>query len=293
MDNKDFVDVDDDFMINQIKDDATWTIEHEEILVEWSDKAMCYGRLHSKSNLYFSYLNQWFTIPVIIMSILTGVGNFAFQKYDQNIQTIAINAIGGVNILSGIISTIGQSLKISELNEAHRVSSISWDKFYRNVKVELSKHPDERMSPIHMLKIFKEEFDRLMETSPPIKQEIIKEFKEIFTNIKDIEKIDQYKRLKKPEICDELISTNDFRHKWYKEIEASDSYNQNLAATKKRKMIEEKEVQFINFKDQFYQLNNRYPNEQESIDNLKDKIELKYLKNFIEKHSIINFDTLA
>lgn len=287
--DKDFIDNDDDFILDKIKDDASWTIEHEEILVEWSDKAMCYARLHSKSNLYFSYLNQWFTIPVIIMSILTGVGNFAFQKYDQHIQTIAINAIGGVNIFSGIISTIAQSLKISELNEAHRVSSISWDKFYRNVKVELSKHPDERMSPIHMLKIFKEEFDRLMETSPPIREQIIKEFKDILINIKDIEKIAQYKRLKKPEICDELISTNDFRHKWYKEIEASELYNQNLATNKKKKIIEEKEVLFINFKDQFYQLNNRYPIEQEIFDNLKDKIEVKYLRNFLDKHNIIDF----
>jgi hypothetical protein len=140
-----------------IESTCKWTQEHEEVLVEWGDKAMCYGRLHFKSNQYYSYLNKWFTIPVIILSILTGVGNFAFQKYDQDVQTIAINAIGGINILSGIISTIGQSLKIAELNEAHRVSAISWDKFYRNIKVELSKHPDERIDPISMLKIYKEE----------------------------------------------------------------------------------------------------------------------------------------
>jgi hypothetical protein len=278
MDNKDI----DALILDQIKDETTWTVNHEEILVDWSDKAMCYGRLHSKSNLYFSYLNQWFTIPVIILSILTGVGNFAFQKYNQDIQTIAINTIGGVNILSGIISTIGQSLKISELNEAHRVSSISWDKFYRNVKVELSKHPNERMNPIHMLKIFKEEFDRLMETSPPIRQDIIKDFKETFLNMKDFEKIEQYKKLKKPEICDELISTNDFRHKWYIEIDMNNSYNKNIDANNKKM-----EAQFINFKDQFYLLNNRYPMEQEIIDNLIDKIELKHLNNFIEKHNII------
>jgi hypothetical protein len=27
-----------------------WTTEHEQILVEWADKAMCYRWLHSRSN---------------------------------------------------------------------------------------------------------------------------------------------------------------------------------------------------------------------------------------------------
>ena len=37
-----------------------------------------------------------------------------------------------------------------------------------------------------------------------------------------------YKKLKKPEICDDLISIDDFRHKWYKEINTNDTYNINL-----------------------------------------------------------------
>ena len=72
--------------------------------------------------------------------------------------------VGGFNILAGIITTIQQFLKITQLNEAHRVSSIAWDKFYRNIKIELAKHPNERMDVVHMIKICKEEFDRLIET---------------------------------------------------------------------------------------------------------------------------------
>jgi hypothetical protein len=270
---------------DEMETTCKWTKEHEEVLVEWGDKAMCYGRLHFKSNQYYSYLNKWFTIPVIIMSILTGVGNFAFQKYNIEIQTIAINAIGGINILSGIISTIGQSLKIAELNEAHRVSSISWDKFYRNIKVELSKHPDERVDPISMLKMYKEEFDRLMEISPLIREDIIKEFKDTFTNMKDEDKLLMYKKLKKPEICDDLISVDDFRHKWYKENNTDDTYNINLISLKKKRQLEEKEkeILFLNFKTQFMHLNNREPLEYEIIDNLKEKIDIKNLHVFIDK----------
>ena len=57
-----------------------WSTEHENILIEWADKAMCYRWLHSKSNMLFSRLNAWYTIPVIVISTLTGTANFAQER---------------------------------------------------------------------------------------------------------------------------------------------------------------------------------------------------------------------
>jgi hypothetical protein len=85
-------------------------------------------------------------------------------------------AIGTINILIGISTTIQQYLKISELNESHRVSGISWDKFARNIRIEIAKDPDERMDAGQFLKICRAEFDRLMETSPSIDAKTVKEF---------------------------------------------------------------------------------------------------------------------
>ena len=34
-----------------------WTIEHEGILIEWADKAMCFKWLHSKAHDHYSSLN--------------------------------------------------------------------------------------------------------------------------------------------------------------------------------------------------------------------------------------------
>ena len=59
---------------------AEWTLEHEKILVEWADKAMCYRWLHSRSNSMYSSLNTWYTIPVIVISTLTGTANFAQER---------------------------------------------------------------------------------------------------------------------------------------------------------------------------------------------------------------------
>jgi hypothetical protein len=195
-----------------------WSSEHEAILVEWADKAMCYRWLHSKSNVKYSSMNTWFTIPVIIMSTLTGTANFAQNQIDIAYRNYATMAIGAVNLLAGILTTIQQFLKIGELNESHRASSISWGKFYRNIKVELTKAPAERVPVIQMLKISKEEFDRLMETSPALSEKIIQNFKATFSggeikldkNGKSIGLTDKqtaYIDLIKPEICDSLETT--------------------------------------------------------------------------------------
>ena len=278
-------------LLNNInKNDVEWTTEHEEILIEWADKAMCYRWLHSKSNSLYSSLNAWYTIPVIVISTLTGTANFAQTRVPIEYQNYFAMVVGGFNILGGIISTIQQFLKITQLNESHRVSGIAWDKFYRNVKIELAKHPSERMQPGQMLKMSKEEFDRLMETSPTIPDKIIKLFKSSFKNNKEFEKI------VKPEICDILISTDDYRNPWFndenKEKYEIETIRNKIAKEKRKKLINDTNTNLVKeFKKTFFNLNNRVPMDSEIIDNLKDKIELSVLTKLIEDLKSEQFET--
>ena len=75
-----------------------WTQEHEDILIEWADKAMCYRWLHSKAHALFSHLNTWYTIPVIILSTLTGTANFAQDRVPLHLQTYYVMLVGSLNI---------------------------------------------------------------------------------------------------------------------------------------------------------------------------------------------------
>ena len=205
-------------MKNKALHTSDWTREHESILVEWADKAMCFRWLHSKAHQSYAKMLMWFTIPVIIMSTTTGTANFAQDRVPIDYRSYVAMCIGAVNIFAGILTTIQQFLKVGELNEAHRVASISWDKFYRNTKVELAKSPTERTPVLHILKASKDEFDRLMETSPTISNSIIDEFKTTFsdgiTKIKGkFERNSLTKRqiayldLVKPEICGSMETT--------------------------------------------------------------------------------------
>lgn len=157
-----------------------WSDKHVDILVDWADKAMCYRWLHSKNTDKYKKLNALFTVPVIIMSTLTGTANFAYERVPIEMQSYYSMIVGGVNILAGIVTTIHNFLKISELNESHRVASIAWDKFHRKIKLEIAKSPEERSDVDIFLKNCSEEFDRLTETSPDIDESVLKIFKSTF-----------------------------------------------------------------------------------------------------------------
>ena len=271
--------------INQQQEDVTddynaeWNEQHEKILVEWADKAICYRWLHSKSRIKYNTKNTWFTIPVIIMSTLTGTANFAIDRIPEEYKGWYTVGVGSINIFAGILTTIQQFLKIPELNEAHRTSSISWDKFYRNIKLELAKSREERMLAFQMLKMSKEEFDRLMETSPPITESIIRRFNTTFSGGearvgKELnERQKSFNQLYKPEICDTLETTANFVYReTAQQIEKSktktlaDIVNRNKEYTKNYNIVN----QFIQtFKTEY----SREPSEDEIYDNLSNKID--------------------
>ena len=271
-----------------------WTEDHENILVEWADKAMCYRWLHGRSHQLYSRANTWFTIPVIIMSTLTGTANFAQEKFTDPTREYVVVAIGAVNILAGIITTIQQFLKISELNEAHRVSSLSWDKFYRNIKVELAKSPKERTPAIQILKSSKEEFDRLMETSPAISTKVTKLFKSEFScssNQKEKLKLEleerqvAYKSLKKPEICGTLESSKLSVYKGDKNMEKT-----IVSIEDARKHVEEKgnQSKIENIILEFQKTRLREPTNDEIIDELDNTVTTEMVE--LTKRKIIKND---
>lgn len=174
---------------NGKKKKQIWTEEQEKLLASWSEKASGYRWLHMRSEKLYRKRNYSFTIPVIILSTLTGTANFAMDSFvpEENKQ-IAMACVGGVNIFAGILSTLQNFLRYAELMEGHRVAEVSWSKFSREISVELALEPDMRKPAFDFLNVCRSEFDRLIEQSPTIDDSIIAQYNSKFMKKKKIKK---------------------------------------------------------------------------------------------------------
>ena len=163
-----------------------WTKEQEELLASWSERAAGYRWLHSRSEKLYRCRNYTFTIPVIILSTLTGTANFAMDSFvpEENKQ-MAMACVGGVNIFAGILSTLQNFLRYAELMESHRVCEVSWSKLSRDIAVELTLEPKMRKPAFDFLNVCRAEYDRLIEQSPPIDDDIIKKYKGEFSELEE------------------------------------------------------------------------------------------------------------
>lgn len=190
-----------------------WSIEKEILLVEWADIAQCYRWLNADSHRRYTTLHAWFTIPSIILSTFTGTASFVQNRSSiQYTQFI----LGTISLLIGLLSTIQQFLKVSELKENYRISAILWDKYARNIRIELTKAPNERMNAGNFMKTTRTDFDHLMETTPPISKRTIDDFKKQFKGVDGSDRRKSYDALKRPDILDKITTADNNRNQWFK-----------------------------------------------------------------------------
>jgi len=160
---------------------TVWGNSEEDLLAKWADKATCYRWMHEKAQKKFYSSNLYVTLPVIVLSTLTGTANFGMGSiFPENLQGVAQLGIGGVSLITGIISTIANFLEYAQKMEAHRGASISWGKLHRKIAVELSLPRSQREPCMEFLIVSRSELDRLIEQSPAVPDDIISEFKREF-----------------------------------------------------------------------------------------------------------------
>jgi hypothetical protein len=191
------------------KKPVKWSYDNEEIIAIWADQGKCLAWMYHRTHKYYANLNAWYTIPAI-----SGTASFAQASLPVEYQVYAPMLIGTINIVIGILTTIQQYLKIGELKESNKILAVAWDKFARNIAIELAKAPDERLDAGHFLKFSRQEFDRLMESGNAIPSHILRKFKTRFRG-KTPEEKENYDMINKPDVCDVIVSINANRHMWF------------------------------------------------------------------------------
>ena len=122
----------------------SWNDQHENILRQWGEAAGCYRFMNHRAYLMYKSLSMRFTLPVIVLSTITGTANFAQSTLPLSIQPAAPSVIGGLNLIAGLIATVMQFLKINELMENHRTAALAYGLLSRNIRLTLALPREER-----------------------------------------------------------------------------------------------------------------------------------------------------
>ena len=134
-------------------------------------------------------------LPVIVLSGVNGFVSGIGQSLPMDAGMLGIG-VGALSLGIGLLNTVGTYFGWAKRSEAHRMVGIQYGKIHRSVMIELALPRDERLNPNDMLKMVRDQMDRLHETAPQIPDTIIDQFREKFH--------DNTPEVSKPEITNGL-----------------------------------------------------------------------------------------
>lgn len=162
----------------QVRLSIEWTDTLEDYFAKIGEKAQGYSLLHKKGEELFAYRTTLIDLPVIILSTVCGTLSIGGQNiFPLDWVDIANKGVGALQIGVGVLNTIGTYFGWSKRAEAHRVSSLQYSRMSRFLRVELSLPREERMNCTELLKMVRNDWERLTEISPLIPNNLIEEFR--------------------------------------------------------------------------------------------------------------------
>lgn len=163
-------------LASEINRHIDWDESIENILSEIGDESQINAFMHKKAQAYYTTQNIKYQLPIIVLSALSGTGNFISANF-PDYSSIIILAVGGVSIFTSILSSVAQFLKVSQLSESHRMSYLSWEKFHSTIKFQLNKRRKNRDDLKDFISLIVPEYQRLKEISADIPKHICDQVK--------------------------------------------------------------------------------------------------------------------
>ena len=156
-----------------------WNQALEQLLITWAEKANGHAWLHSRCINHYKQKSLWITIPAAVFGYLAGtttlLGGESLNRQEWFRGIVGISAI-----IAGILSNLQQTFTYKELSEQHRIASLRFFAFFRDVSAELSLEYKHRANVLDYITLKRMELDKLYEQSPTIPQVIIDEFNDKF-----------------------------------------------------------------------------------------------------------------
>jgi hypothetical protein len=157
-----------------------WTKQQEQLLVQWAEKASGYAWLHTRCVNYFRHRNLYISIPASIFGYIAG----ATTLLANPVITPTIKGLIGISgIAAGLLTNFQEMFTFKEESEKHKISSLRYLSFFREISCELSMAQSHRSTPGDFINMKRLEFDKMLEQSPTIPQSIADLFNTKFSHL--------------------------------------------------------------------------------------------------------------
>jgi hypothetical protein len=164
----------------ELNENITWTPYLTEYFSETGERAACLSWLHQKSEAYYDKRKISVEWPAIVLSGIIGFGSVGSSSLFAGDTEMASMILGLMSLFVSILQTTGSFFQLSKRAENHRLSAVHYGKLHRFIAVEMRLPEKERIRPADFLKMVKDTYDRLQETSPVVPVPIINDFKHKF-----------------------------------------------------------------------------------------------------------------
>lgn len=166
-------------------EEISWNEALETLIGAEGEKCAGLAWLYSETERYYSKMNNYIALPVIVLSTLTGFISGSSGVIFGNPEVSSIG-IGGVSLFTGVLSTIGSYFAWAKRTEASRISALQYRKLQKFITTELTLPKVERIHAKDMLKMIRETVERLLETSPAVPVHIIDNYNKLFKDKNDV-----------------------------------------------------------------------------------------------------------
>ena len=160
---------------------VSWNSQLEKIIAEEGERSLCFSWLHDRVEKRYSSLSTQITLPSIVLATVSGSASIGIGQFIID-PKVANTVIGVFTLTVAILTTVQSYFAWAKRSESHRISAISYKKLYRFILIELALARSERMAAKDMLKLVRDDSQRLAEISPQIPDPIIEDFKKRFAD---------------------------------------------------------------------------------------------------------------
>jgi surface polysaccharide O-acyltransferase-like enzyme len=161
-----------------MNEERPWHPSQEELLRKVADESKIRENLHRESLYFYSRWENYLSLPVILLSAISGSLQFmSSSQTDKATAQIIITSTGTISVFVSILSAVNSFLKFAELKKTHESVCNAWLSLYSQISSQLALSRDLREPPDEFVASIMNQYNHLYEISPIIRRSFIERVK--------------------------------------------------------------------------------------------------------------------